>query len=64
MHFGERSQNFIGNVPAFIAEKFKKMKEILFWTILFTSKCSFGLIDQTFDNLAGVFCQKSRTFLL
>ena len=60
MHFGEGSHFFSGNVPAFIAQNLKKTKELFFWTTLFTSKCSFELIDQNFGIPADFVCRNFK----
>ena len=62
MLFGERSQIFFGNAAAFIAQNLKKTKKIFFWTTLFTSKCSFWLIDQNFGILANFFVENLKLF--
>ena len=62
MHLGERSQFFFGNVSAIIAQNSKKTKELFFWTTLFSSKCSFELIEQKFDILADFFVENLKVF--
>ena len=64
MQFKERSQNYLGNVPVFFAQKLKKTKECFFWTSLFSSRCSFGLIAQNFGNTAKFTCRKTELFSL
>ena len=48
----------------FFPQNLKKTKEFLFWTTLFSSKCSFGLIDQSFVIPADFVCGKSKLFSL
>ena len=60
--FRERSQTFLGNFPAFIARNLKKTKEHFFWTTLFSSKCSFELIEQKFGILADFFVENLKVF--
>ena len=60
--FIERSQTFLSNVPAFIAQNWKKTKEVFFWTTLFSSKCSLELIDWSFVIPADFVCRKSKLF--
>ena len=48
----------------FFPQNLKKTREFLFWTTLFSSKCSSGLIDQSFVIPADFVCRKSKLFLL
>ena len=48
----------------FFPQNLKKTREFLFWTTLFSSKCSSGLIDQSFVIPADFVCGKSKLFLL
>ena len=60
--FIERSQTFLSNVPAFIAQTLKKTTEVFFWTTLFSSKCSLELIGWSFVIPADFVCRKSKLF--
>ena len=62
LQFRGRSQIFFGNLPTFFAQNLKKTKTLLFWTTLFSSKNSFGLINQNFCIAADFVCWKSNLF--
>ena len=62
------AESFLANIPAFYAQNLKKTTEFLFFTTLFSSKCSSGLIEvklghpaeNCFARILLLFCPNSK----